>query len=58
MENPDRVEAVRLMVEDAVEGVRFGMYPVFEVDVVEVEGVRRDVFIVFWYDGVVDETGV
>jgi hypothetical protein len=45
MEIPDRVEAVRLMVEEAVEGVRFGRYAVLAVEVVEVEGVRRDVFM-------------
>ncbi len=45
------------MVEEAVEGVRFGRYAVLAVDVVDVEGVRRAVFMEFWYTGVADEAG-
>ena len=45
------------MVDEAVEGVRFGRYAVFEVEAVEVEGVRRAVFEEFAYIGVADEAG-
>ena len=43
------------MVDDAVEGVRFGRYAVFEDEAVEVEGVRRAEFIAFGYIGVADD---
>lgn len=47
MEAADRDEAVRLRVEETLDGVRVGIKLVLEVDVVEVEveAVRRLVFI-------------
>lgn len=45
MEAADRDEAVRLSVEETLDGVREGMKLVLEVDVVEVEALRRVVFI-------------
>lgn len=41
MDAPDRDDAVRLRVDEMVDGVRVGTKVVLEVEVVEVEGVRR-----------------
>ena len=40
---------MRPRVEEVVEGVRVGTAVVLEVETVEVEGVRRAVFIALWY---------
>ena len=45
MEAPDRDDAVRLSVVEMVDGVRVGTWVVLEVEVVEVEGVRRAVLV-------------
>ena len=45
MEAADREEAVRLRVEETLDGVREGMKLVLEVEVVEVEAFRRLGFI-------------
>lgn len=57
MEAADRDEAVRLRLEETLEGVRVGMKLVLAVEVVEVEAVRRLVFIWWLSDGeaVVDD---
>ena len=45
MEAADRDEAVRLSVEETLDGVREGTKLVLAVEVVEVEALRRVVFI-------------
>ncbi len=45
---PDRVEEVRLICDETLEGVRDGRKPVFCVDVVDWEGVRRERGVGFW----------
>lgn len=36
---------MRLIAEDTFEGVRDGVKPLFEVDVVDCDGVRRDLVV-------------